>query len=155
MNLIKRKKGFKYIFRKKTKIEKFYYKNKEFIDYSFVSIICTLILYLLYFFITWITNGRYLIANLVAYIVSFTVLYIWDKKVFKSGPKSRKRKLYQLLNFILFRFIGFFIDSLILVLLIEKFHVINGVAKILSSLITFTFNYFTNKLFVFKKNKLI
>lgn len=47
------------------------------------------------------------------------------------------------------------IDSSILVLLIEKFDVPNAYSKVLSSLITFMFNYVTNKLFVFKKNKLL
>lgn len=156
MDLFKNKnKGFKNIFRRKSKIEKFYYKNKEFIDYTIVSLACTGILYFLYFLITWITKGRYIIANFVAYFVSFTILFIWDQKVFKSNPIGKKAKLYQLTIFIILRVIGFMIDSSILVLLIEKFGVTNAISKILSSLITFMFNYVTNKLFVFKKNKLL
>ena len=45
----KKKKGLKELFRKKGKLEKLYYKNKEFINYSIVSVVCTLILYILYF----------------------------------------------------------------------------------------------------------
>lgn len=156
MDLFKRRsKGLKNIFRKKSKIEKFYYKNKEFIDYSLVSLVCTLILYILYFFVTYLTNGRYIIANFIAYFVSFTILFILDQKIFKSKPLGKKAKLYQLTIFIILRIIGFMIDSSILVLLIEKFGVTNAISKIISSLITFMFNYITNKLFVFKKNKLL
>lgn len=139
------------LFRKRSKLEKFYDKNEEFIKYTLVSTICTVILYTLYFFITWITNGRYIVANFIAYAVSFTILFIWDQKLFKSRPLRKRKRFYQLFMFILFRVIGFMIDSSILLILIEKFTLPNHVAKILSSLITFMFNYITNKLFVFKK----
>ncbi len=139
------------LFRKKNKFEKFYDKNEEFIKYTFVSTVCTGILYALYFFITWITKGRYLVANTIAYSISFIVLFIWDQRLFNSRPKRKKDRFYQLFFFILFRVIGFIIDSSILILLIERCNLDSGVAKIISSLITFMFNYITNKLFVFKK----
>jgi len=53
--------------------------------------------------------------------------------------------------FVIFRVAGFIIDSSILVLLIEEFGLSNLISKITSSMLTFAFNYFTNKLFVFKK----
>lgn len=155
MDLFKKKnKGLKNIFRKKSKIEKFYYRNKEFIDYSIVSIICTIILYILYFFVTWITKGNYIFANLIAYIISFTILYIWDMKIFKCRPFRKKKRLYQLILFIAFRIIGFSIDSVILIYFIEHSNMSYASAKILSSLIIFMFNYITNKLFVFKERNL-
>lgn len=150
-----KKRNIKNIFKKKNFIEKLYYKNKEFFDYSIVSTVCTGILYFLYFFITWITNGKYIVANFIAYFVSFAVLFVWDQRIFKSRPIRRKARIYQLFVFIVLRIIGFMIDSSILVLLIEKFNVPNVYSKVLSSLITFMFNYVTNKLFVFKKNKLL
>lgn len=142
-------------FKRKNKLEKFYYKNKEFIDYSFVSFICTIILYSLYFLITWLTKGRYVLANFVAYFVSFTILFMWNQKIFKSKPRKKKDKFYQLIMFIFFRGIGFLMDSLILISLIERFEFSYGVSKLISSLIMFVFNYATNKLFIFKKVRLI
>ena len=47
----KEKKLFKKIFRKKSKLEKFYDKNEEFIKYCLVSTICTGILYLVFFIV--------------------------------------------------------------------------------------------------------
>lgn len=143
------------LFRKRSKIEKLYDKNKEFIEYTFVSLICTFILYFLYFVITWLTKGKYIVANFIAYFVSFTVLFFWDQHLFKSRPKRKRERFYQLFSFIIFRVIGFIIDSLILILFIEKFKVPVMAAKILSSLITFMFNYITNKIFIFKKAKLL
>lgn len=156
MSIFKKEKNiFKRIFRKKSKLEKFYYKNEEFIKYCFVSLVCTGILYLVFFIVDLITKGNYLIANLFSYVISFSILYIWDQRIFKARPITKRRKLEQLTNFIIVRIIGFPLDSLVLSILITDFHIGNMKAKILGSLIMFMYNYITNKLFVFKKNKLI
>lgn len=151
----KEKNLFKKIFRKKSKLEKFYDKNEEFIKYCLVSTICTGILYLVFFIVDLITKGNYLLANFLSYAISFTVLFILDQRVFKSRPIRKRDKLKQLTAFIIIRIIGFPLDSLVLSILINKFGIGNMAAKVLGSLIMFMYNYVTNKLFVFKKNKLI
>lgn len=151
----KEKNLFKKIFRKKSKLEKFYDKNEEFIKYCLVSTICTGILYLVFFIVDLITKGNYLLANFLSYTISFTVLFILDQRVFKSRPIRKRDKLKQLTAFIIVRIIGFPLDSLVLSILINKFGIGNMAAKVLGSLIMFMYNYVTNKLFVFKKNKLI
>ena len=143
------------LFKKKSKLEKFYYKNKEFIDYNIVSFICTIILYVVFFLVNVITKGNYLMANFFSYTISFTVLYILDKEVFKSKPRRKKERAKQLTSFIIVRIIGFPLDSLVLHLLISNFSMNNMLAKFIGSMIMFIYNYLTNKLFVFNKNKLI
>ena len=151
----KEKKIFKRIFKRKTKLEKFYYKNEEFIKYCLISLACTGILYLVFFIVDLITDGNYLLANFLSYTISFTVLFFWDQKLFKSRPLRKSRRLAQVTSFIIIRVIGFPIDSLVLSVLINKFNMGNMSAKILGSLIMFMYNYITNKLFVFRKNKLL
>ena len=153
--MFKKKKSFFDLFKKKSKLEKFYLKNREFIDYCLVSLVCTGILYLVFFIVDLITKGNYLLANFFSYTISFTVLYIWDMHIFKAKPQRRKNKIKQLLSFIIVRVVGFPLDSYILHLLIENFTMGNMTAKVLSSLIMFIYNYITNKLFVFKKNNLL
>ena len=143
------------IFKKKTKLEKFYNKNEEFIKYCVVSTVCTGILYLVFFIVDYITNGNFLIANFLSYTISFAILFIFDQRIFKSIPRRKKDKLTQLTSFVIVRVIGFPIDSFVLYILINKFNIKNMIAKILASLIMFMYNYITNKLFVFKKSKLI
>lgn len=157
MSLFKKKDKsiFKKIFRRKTKLEKLYYKNEEFIKYCFVSFVCTGILYLIFFLVDLITKGNYLLANFLSYTISFTILFIWDQRIFKSKPRRKKDKIAQITSFIIIRVIGFPLDSLVLSMLINKFDIGNMASKILGSLIMFIYNYITNKLFVFKKNKLI
>lgn len=156
MSIFKKEKNvFKRIFKKKSKLEKFYYKNEEFIKYCLISLACTGILYLVFFIVDLITDGNYLLANFLSYTISFTVLFFWDQKLFKSRPLRRSKRLAQVTSFIIIRVIGFPIDSLVLSILINKFNMGNMSAKILGSLIMFMYNYITNKLFVFRKNKLL
>lgn len=149
----KKKNKFLNLFRKKSKIEKFYLKNEEFIKYSLVSLICTFILYFIFFISELITKGNYIISNFISYTISFTILYIWDEKIFKSKFVRKKDRINQAILFIIIRIIGFPLDSFILHILISKFKMNNMIAKVFASLIMFIYNYITNKLFVFKKNK--
>ena len=142
------------LFKRKSKFQKFYYKNKEFIDYNIVSFVCTIILYLVFFIVDLITSGNYLLANLFSYVISFAVLYILDKEVFKSKPKRKRDRLKMLTTFIIVRIIGFPLDSLVLHTLIAKFNMGNMLAKVVGSVIMFIYNYFTNKLFVFNKTEI-
>lgn len=133
------------------KITNIYIKNKKFIKYCSISIFCTIILYTIYFIITKINKDAYIIANFIAYIVSFSILFYLNQKLFKSIPKDKKTKITQILDFIIFRLVGFLIDSTFLIIFIEKIEMTNFASKIISSLLTFIYNYYTNKKYVFKK----
>ena len=109
------------LFRRKSKLEKIYDKNKEFINYCLVSAVCTGILYIVFFLVDLITKGNYLLANFISYVVSFTILFFWDQKLFKSKPRKKKDKIAQVTSFIIIRVIGFPLDSLVLHILIINF----------------------------------
>lgn len=147
------KKKNKGLFKRKSKLEKFYYKNETFIKYCFVSFVCTCILYLVFYLVNLITKGNYLLANFLSYAISFTVLFFWNRKVFNYKPIRRKDRLEQTISFVIIRAIGFPLDSFILFLLIKEFNIGNMTAKVLASLIMFMYNYITNKLFVYKERK--
>lgn len=151
----RKKRSIFWYFKKKSKLEKFYYKNEEFILYSLVSIFCTILLYLLFYIVDKITNGNYILANFISYLLSFSLLFVLNQKLFKSRPLTKKGRFNQLMTFVVIRVVGFPIDSAVLSLLINYSNMNNLVAKIIVSLIMFIYNYITNKLFVFKKNKLL
>ena len=151
----RKKRSIFWYFMKKSKLEKFYYKNEEFILYSLVSIFCTILLYLLFYIVDKITNGNYILANFISYLLSFSLLFVLNQKLFKSRPLTKKGRFNQLMTFVVIRVVGFPIDSAVLSLLINYSNMNNLVAKIIVSLIMFIYNYITNKLFVFKKNKLL
>lgn len=137
------------LFRRRTKLEKFYHKNKRVINYAFASIFCTILLFMIFYIVEFVTNGNYILANLIAYPVSFTLLYILDQEIFKAKPHRRKERISQLYRYTVFRIIGLIIDTFILLLLVEIFIIPSIIAKLFSSLMVFTYNYYANKLFVF------
>lgn len=129
---------------------KIYKTNKLFIHYCCISFFCTIIMYVLYISINFFTNGLYLLANIISYVVSFTTLFLLDRRLFRAKPMRKRERIKQANNFVIFRAIGLLIDSLLLTVFIEYFNILNIVSKVLSSIITFSYNYITNKLYVFK-----
>ena len=138
----------------KNEILKLYKSNKMFIHYCCISFFCTIIMYTLFISINFFSNGMYLLAEIVSYVVSFTTLFLLDRRLFRAKPQRKRDKVKQANNFIIFRGIGLLIDALLLTIFIEKFGIPNVLAKVLSSCVTFSYNYFTNKVFVFKNRQL-
>lgn len=134
-----------------TKIINIYKNNKKFLRYCSISIVCTIILYLIYFIITKINPKAYIVANFIAYLFSFSILFYLNQRLFSSMPKDKRSKITQILDFVIFRVVGFLIDSTLLILFIEEVGMGNFWSKIISSLLTFIYNYYTNKRYVFKK----
>ena len=135
------------------KIKEIYLKNNLFIHYCIISFLCTIILYIVYFLINYVSGNQYILANFLGYLVSFTLLFILDQKLFKSRPKDKKILLKQILIFIVIRAIAFLLESIILVILIEKIKLSNIIAKLISSTIIFIYNYLANKNYVFINKK--
>ena len=134
-----------------TKIINIYIDNKKFLRYCSISIVCTIILYLIYFIITKINPKAYIVANFIAYLFSFSILFYLNQRLFSSMPKDKRSKITQILDFVIFRVVGFLIDSTLLILFIEEVGMGNFWSKIISSLLTFIYKYYTNKRYVFKK----
>ena len=132
------------------KIKELYNDNKKFIYSSCISFGCTILRFLIYFLMLWLIDGKYLIANLISYVISFTILFYANQKLFDSKPQKKKEEVRQILSFVLFRFFGFFIDSALLMLFIEKFELSSFLSRLFSSLIAFIYNYQVNKVYVFK-----
>mgnify|MGYP002624324728 FL=1 len=133
--------------------EKHIYNNK-FIYSCLISLICTFIRFIIYSLILAISNGRYLLGNLISYIISFAILFYWNQKLFDSKPCKKKEEMRQLLLFILFRILGFFIDSAFLIFFVEKLKLSKLISIILSSLVTFIYNHKVNRKYVFKNKTL-
>ena len=132
------------------KVKKLYYNNKIFIHSTLISMVRTLLRFIIYFLVSEITNNRYILANFISYIFSFIILFYSNQKLFKSKPNTKKEEINQLLSFVFFIVVGFVIDSLLLVLFIEKFNFSNLISRILSSLITFIYSYKVNKIWNLK-----
>ena len=125
-------------------------EQDEFIKYSLISLFCTLVFFCLYVSINYITNGRYLFANRIGYIVSFTTQFILNQKLFKAKPNKHHKSFLQGVAFIIVRLIGFPCDQFLLYKFVDSFHFTYLIGKLFDSLIMFIYNYLTNKYIVFR-----
>lgn len=140
----------------KTSIIKLVFKNEvdennyEFLMYIMISLFCTLVFLVLYVFINAITGGNYLLANGIAYFVSFTLLYILDQRLFKAKTSHKGKGAIQLIAFVTVRLVGFPLDEGLLYFFVDKVGFGKLIGKLFGSLIMFVFNYLTNKFIIFK-----
>ena len=125
-------------------------EQDEFIKYTLISLFCTLIFFCLYVSINYLTNGRYLVANGFAYVISFTTQFILNQRLFKAKPKKHHKHFIQGIAFIIVRVLGFPCDQFLLYMFVEKCHLTYLIGKLFDSLIMFIYNYLTNKFIVFK-----
>ena len=125
-------------------------EQDEFIKYSLISLFCTLIFFIIYVSLNYITNGRYLVANGFAYFVSFTIQFILNQKLFKAKPDKNHKHILQGSAFVCVRLIGFPSDQYLLYMFVDKLHLTYLIGKLFDSLIMFIYNYLTNKFIVFK-----
>jgi putative flippase GtrA len=125
-------------------------EQDEFIKYSLISLFCTLIFFIIYVSLNYITNGRYLVANGFAYFVSFTIQFILNQKLFKAKPDKNHKQILQGSVFVCVRLIGFPCDQYLLYMFVDKLHLTYLIGKLFDSLIMFIYNYLTNKFIVFK-----
>ena len=125
-------------------------EQDEFIKYTLISLFCTLIFFVIYVSLNYITNGKYLIANGFAYFISFTTQFILDQLLFKARPDKYHKHFMQGVAFISVRLIGFPCDEYLLYFFVEKIGLTYLIGKLFGSLIMFIYNYLTNKFIVFK-----
>lgn len=117
---------------------------KQFIKYFGVGLIAAIINILSLYLLSSILKINYIIANIIAFTLGLITNYILSKKfVFKSD------KINKVLEFIIYGIIGIIglgIDTLFLWLFTEKFKIYYMISKIISTGITFIWNFLARKL---------
>ena len=94
----------------------------------------------------------YVISNIVAFILSVVFAFITNKLyVFNSRLLNTSIVCKEIITFFLSRLATFFIDTMLLVLLIEEFGVDDFISKCIINIIVIIMNYILSKFFVFKK----
>ena len=120
----------------------------RFIKFGLVGVLNTLINWVL--FILMNSMGvYYILSNIIAYSISTLNSYIWNSKwVFKySGDNIKETTL----KFIILNVVGLILNTVILYILVDIVSLYKLIALMLTTGIVMIFNYFINKLWVFKK----
>lgn len=121
-------------------------KYKNFILYVFFAIVASLINIGSYLFIYRLTKVV-IFSNIIAYLLSFFVTFITNKKyVFKSNSSNYKKEVVM---FIFMKIFSFFIDTIVLKVCLY-FNFSNIISKLISNSSTVFSNYFISKFLVFR-----
>lgn len=128
--------------------EDFYKLVKQFIKFGIVGVSNTLLSLAIYYILVFI-NVNYLIANIIAFIISVLNAYYWNNKyVFKSNNNSTFKKLIKVY---LSYGITFVLGTVLLYVMVDYMHISKYIAPIINLIITIPLNFLLNKLWAFKK----
>lgn len=116
----------------------------EFIKYFWVGLVAAIINISSLYLFTDILKINYLISNVISFILGLITNYTLSKKfVFKND------KLNKVIEFIIYGVIGvigLLIDTLFLYLFTDKLHIYHMISKLISTAITFIWNFGARKL---------
>ena len=117
---------------------------KQFIKYFGVAIVAFIVNYVSLYIFSDIFKINYIISNIISFIFGLIVNYVLSKKyVFKSEKLNKKTE------FIIYAFIGvigLFIDTAVLWFFTDKMHIYHMISKIISTGITFIWNFGARKI---------
>lgn len=122
-------------------------KIKEFISYGIVGVCTTLVNYVVYY-VCLKLELYWLFSNTAAWIVAVIFAYITNRKaVFHSNKDIKK----ECVEFFGLRFVTLIVESILLAVCIDGFHVSNMISKMIVSVITVLSNYWLCKIRVFNQ----
>lgn len=126
----------------------------QFCKFAVVGLINNLVFYMAYTFLI-LLNADYLIANTVAFVISIVNSYYWNSKyVFARTDVGIGEKIYSFVKtFLCYSITGLGVNSILLVLWIDKLGIHEMVAPIINLIITIPLNYILNKFWAFRSKR--
>ncbi len=131
----------------------------QFVKFGIVGVSNTVISYLLYTFsllamrrIGIFRSIDYLVATVVAYVLSVLWSFYWNNRMVFVVEEGQKRNLWKALfkTYISYSFTGLFLNSVLMVLWVQIIHVSEFIAPILNLFISVPVNFIINKFWAFK-----
>jgi putative flippase GtrA len=129
-------------------------KNHEIFNYVLFGILTTIINIVVYYYFIHFIENDYILATSIAWFLSVLFAYITNKIfVFKTKSKNYKYLFQEIFNFIFFRAASYFLDIIMMIILIELLYFNVLYSKIIVNIVVIVSNYLISKLFIFKKTK--
>lgn len=133
------------------KIKQLLKKYEEAISYLVFGGLTTVVNIVAFFLLDTVLNMQYLVANLIAIIVSILFAFFTNKRyVFKSKSETLRDWLKEFLLFVGFRAVSGVFDMLSMWILVDFLQIDTNISKILTQFIVVVLNYFFSKFFIFK-----
>ena len=126
----------------------------QFIKFGIVGAINTIVFYVVYAVLVYV-NVPYLLANIVAVIVSILNSYFWNNRYVFKMEKDEQRNVWGTLikTFFAYALTWLVLSNIVLVFFVEIIHISEYVAPIFVLFITIPLNFIINKYWAFKPTK--
>lgn len=94
----------------------------------------------------------YLLAQIVAFVLSVLWSFYWNNKMVFVLEDGKKRSIWKALlkTYVSYSFTGLFLNSILLILWVQVFHISEFIAPIINLLVSVPINFLINKFWAFK-----
>lgn len=132
----------------------------QFVKFGIVGLSNTIISYVIYIVALlifqhnqWMPTWDYLVAQIVAFILSVLWSFYWNNKYVFSKQEDMQRNLLQALlkTYISYAFTGLFLNSVLSLLWVEILHISKLIAPIINLLVSVPLNFIMNKFWAFRE----
>lgn len=128
-----------------------YHKNEELWNYLIIGALTTVVSVLSYALFSKSLNINYIASNVLSWIVAVLFAY-FTNRWFVFHSKSTQ-KLKEFISFTASRVATLILDTLLMILFVEKIKLDDMIAKLIVQVVVVIGNYILSKLLVFKTNK--
>ena len=134
----------------------------QFIKFGIVGLSNTVVSYVIYVgaFLLFqkykmFIHSDYLIAQIIAFILSVLWSFYWNNKYVFEKKENEERNLLQALmkTYISYAFTGLFLNSILSLLWVEIIHIPKLIAPIINLVVSVPINYIMNKFWAFRSKK--
>ncbi len=142
--------------------DKIYQNFMQFIKFGIVGLSNTIISYIIYVIslllfqrMEILIESGYLVAQVIAFILSVLWSFYWNNKIVFNLQEGEERSVFRALirTFISYSFTGLFLNSILLVFWVKVIHISEFIAPIINLLVSVPLNFVINKFWAFKKNR--
>lgn len=132
----------------------------QFVKFGIVGLSNTVVSYVIYIVslmlfqkLEVLKNSDYLVAQIIAFVLSVLWSFYWNNKYVFTAEESEKRNMFQTLvkTYISYAFTGLFLNSILSLMWVELLHISKLIAPIINLLVSVPINFFMNKFWAFKK----
>lgn len=131
----------------------------QFVKFGIVGVSNTIISYVLYVvsLLAFQNVGifpqiDYLLAQIIAFVLSVLWSFYWNNKMVFVLENGKERSIWKALikTYISYSFTGLFLNSILLILWVQLFHISEFIAPIINLLVSVPLNFLINKFWAFK-----
>jgi putative flippase GtrA len=126
--------------------------QKEIVSYVLFGVLTTLVNIFSYILLTNVLQFSYPIAVSIAWFVSVLFAYYTNRQ-YVFSVKGTTKLWKEVTSFFMFRLASYFLDIILMVVLIEVFLIDDLLSKIIVNVLIVILNYLASKFVVFKKKE--